>query len=93
VRRKAIHEHVFQSPLSTNLFVKRFIAELDEVNTKPTRVRSLQVNRTDRRERMAAPPMASPKSMSTQDRCGQEKEVRWQQSAEILVASTWGIQL
>ncbi|CAN6244691.1 unnamed protein product [Urochloa humidicola] len=27
VRRKAIHEHIFQSPLSTHCFIERFISE------------------------------------------------------------------
>jgi hypothetical protein len=30
-RRKAIHESVFQSPLSTHLFVEKFISELEMV--------------------------------------------------------------
>lgn len=33
-RRKAIHEGTFQSPLTTHMFINRFISELDEVDTK-----------------------------------------------------------
>jgi hypothetical protein len=32
IRKKAIHENEFQSPLSTHLFVQRFISEIDEAN-------------------------------------------------------------
>ena len=35
-RRKAIHENLFQSLLSTHSFIERFIAELDEVAPSPT---------------------------------------------------------
>ncbi|KAJ1277594.1 hypothetical protein BS78_04G016200 [Paspalum vaginatum] len=35
-RRKAIHEHVYQSPLSTHMFVERFISDLEQ--TIPQRV-------------------------------------------------------
>lgn len=39
VRRKAIHEEIFQSPLTTHLFVERFISELEctKVITETTR--------------------------------------------------------
>ena len=37
-RRKAIHEGIFQSPLSTHCFVQRFISELDQIQ-KPERQR------------------------------------------------------
>jgi hypothetical protein len=32
-RRKALHEGLFQSPLSTHSFIEKFISELDHVNT------------------------------------------------------------
>lgn len=34
-RRNAIHGNIFQSPLSTHLFVERFLAELDEIKSLP----------------------------------------------------------
>ena len=34
-RRKAIHENIFQSPLSTHCFVDRFVAELEMTGPKP----------------------------------------------------------
>jgi hypothetical protein len=35
-RRKAIHETMFQSPLSTHKFVDRFVLELNLLNTQPS---------------------------------------------------------
>ena len=34
-RRKAIHENIFQSPLSTHCFVDRFVAELEMTGPMP----------------------------------------------------------
>jgi hypothetical protein len=38
-RRKAIHEGLFQSPLSTNIFVENFLAELGQVAKKKVKVK------------------------------------------------------
>jgi hypothetical protein len=43
-RRKAIHEDIFQSPLSTHHFVENFLGELNQTNMKPGKmVRAVDV--------------------------------------------------
>lgn len=54
-RRKIVHEGVYQSPLSTNLLVNRFIPELGEVN-RTTNARSTTSSRRSEPTRMDAPP-------------------------------------
>ena len=36
-RRKAIHEQIYQSPLTVRLFVDRFIADLSQINQTKVR--------------------------------------------------------
>jgi ribonuclease HI len=51
-RRKAIHEDIFQSPLSTHHFVENFLAELNQTNTKPGKM----VRAVDVRQNSWVPP-------------------------------------
>ncbi|TVU21984.1 hypothetical protein EJB05_31656, partial [Eragrostis curvula] len=44
-RRKAIHENQFQSPLSTNCFVERYISELDIIKPPPKEKKPTQPTR------------------------------------------------
>ena len=40
-RRRAIHDNQFQSPLSTHVFVQKFMAELDQIPEKGARTKEL----------------------------------------------------
>lgn len=40
--RKAIHENIFRSPLSTHSFVERFIADLELTKPKPKEKQATQ---------------------------------------------------
>jgi len=42
VRRKALHENSFQSPLSTHCFIERYIAELDLIKPVQAAARGLK---------------------------------------------------
>ncbi|KAK1603090.1 hypothetical protein QYE76_037263 [Lolium multiflorum] len=44
-RRKAIHEQVFQSPLSVHCFVENFLKDLGHAETRPAESRTVQVTR------------------------------------------------
>lgn len=55
-RRQVIHENKFQSPLSTNCFVERFISELGTIK-KPTIEKNTQSARPATRPRWIPPPL------------------------------------
>ena len=42
VRRRAIHDNQFQSPLSTHVFIKKFLAELEMLPDRNSRPKDLQ---------------------------------------------------
>ena len=56
-RRKAIHENEFHSPLSTHLFMKRFIAELDICKPPKPLHRPIVQNAEPRASVWIPPPM------------------------------------
>ena len=46
-RRKAIHEQIYQSPLTVRLFVDRFIADLSQINLTKVRNQTLAARPTE----------------------------------------------
>ena len=46
-RRRAIHDEQFQSPLSTHIFITKFLAELDQIPERGARTRDLHAQSKD----------------------------------------------